>query len=49
MQLEARLRALDPPVIARIEDDHVVLDLRTVLPGQDDLLAAGLTTLAREP
>jgi L-seryl-tRNA(Ser) seleniumtransferase len=28
--LEERLRALDPPVIARIVDDRVVLDLRTV-------------------
>ena len=39
-QIEARLRTLDPPVIARIQDDRVVLDLRTVLPEQDDLLAA---------
>lgn len=38
--LEQRLRAMTPPVIARIEDDHVVLDLRTVLPEQDELLAA---------
>jgi L-seryl-tRNA(Ser) seleniumtransferase len=36
--LEARLRAMDPPVIARIEQDRVVLDLRTVAPEQDDLL-----------
>ena len=37
--LEARLRGLTPPVIARIEDDRVVLDLRTVFPAQDsDLL-----------
>ena len=37
---ERWLRSLDPPVIARIEHDRVVLDLRTVLPGQDDTLAA---------
>ena len=37
---EAWLRTLDPPVIARIENDRVVLDLRTVLPAQDELLAA---------
>ena len=37
---EAWLRSLDPPVIARIEHDRVVLDLRTVLPGQQELLAA---------
>lgn len=32
------LRSLDPPVIARIEHDRVVLDLRTVAPGDDQLL-----------
>ena len=37
---ERWLRSLDPPVIARIEHDHVVLDLRTVLPDQDDALTA---------
>ncbi len=34
--LEARLRAGDPPIIARIEADHVVLDPRTILPGQEE-------------
>ena len=38
-QIEERLRSSDPPVIARIQDDHVVLDLRTVLPEQDKILA----------
>ena len=37
--LERHLRSLDPPVIARIEHDRVVLDLRTVLPYQDAILA----------
>jgi L-seryl-tRNA(Ser) seleniumtransferase len=41
--IEAGLRALDPPVITRIADDRVVLDLRTVLPEQDELLMALLT------
>jgi L-seryl-tRNA(Ser) seleniumtransferase len=36
--LEERLRQLTPPVIARIEQDLVVLDLRTVLPDQDSQL-----------
>ncbi|CAN5753702.1 L-seryl-tRNA(Sec) selenium transferase [soil metagenome] len=40
--LETRLRQLDPPVIARIQDDFVVLDLRTVLPSQDAPLLHGL-------
>jgi L-seryl-tRNA(Ser) seleniumtransferase len=29
-QIEQRLRSLDPPVVARIQDDRVVMDLRTV-------------------
>jgi L-seryl-tRNA(Ser) seleniumtransferase len=33
--LEDRLRRLTPPVVARIERDRVLLDLRTVLPSQD--------------
>jgi L-seryl-tRNA(Ser) seleniumtransferase len=45
--LEARLRRLDPPVIARIENDRVVLDLRTVLPEQDETLARALLGLSR--
>ena len=38
--LEERLRKLTPPVIARIERDRLVLDLRTVTPDQDRELAA---------
>jgi L-seryl-tRNA(Ser) seleniumtransferase len=36
--LLARLRRCDPPLIARIEEDRVVLDPRTVLPGEDEAL-----------
>jgi len=42
------LRALEPPVIARIENDRLLLDLRTVLPDEDDLLADGLSRLNPE-
>jgi L-seryl-tRNA(Ser) seleniumtransferase len=38
--LEERLRRLTPPVIARIERDRLVIDLRTVLPDQDAILGA---------
>lgn len=38
IEIEQRLRALDPPVIARIQDNRVVLDLRTVPPAGDALL-----------
>jgi L-seryl-tRNA(Ser) seleniumtransferase len=37
-----RRRRADPPVIARIIDDRVVLDLRSVLPEQDAQLAAAV-------
>jgi L-seryl-tRNA(Ser) seleniumtransferase len=37
--LAARLRAGDPPVIGRVEDGAVLLDLRTIDPGDDALLA----------
>ena len=33
--LAARLRQASPPIIARIEDDAVQFDMRTVLPGED--------------
>jgi len=36
--LERKLRACDPPVIARIENNQVVIDLRTVLPGEENEL-----------
>jgi L-seryl-tRNA(Ser) seleniumtransferase len=36
------LRAGDPPIIARIEDNHVVLDPRTILPGQEETVARGI-------
>ena len=43
--LEERLRGLTPPIIARIERDQVLLDLRTVLREQDETLAALLASL----
>jgi L-seryl-tRNA(Ser) seleniumtransferase len=38
----ARLRAADPPVIARVVDGRTVCDLRTVDPADDKLVAAAL-------
>jgi L-seryl-tRNA(Ser) seleniumtransferase len=45
----ARLRAGDPPVVARTERDRVVLDLRTVPPEQDTLVARALATALGSP
>jgi len=44
-ELAGRLRASDPPVIARVEQGRVLLDLRTVFVDQDPLIAAGLARI----
>ena len=44
--LEAKLRQLDPPIVARIEQDRVLLDLRTVFEDEDATLIHGLRTVA---
>jgi L-seryl-tRNA(Ser) seleniumtransferase len=41
----ARLRRSNPPVIARVEDGRVLLDLRTVFPDQETTLVASLAAL----
>jgi len=38
-RLEVRLRRGDPPVVARVNEGKLLLDLRTVLPEQDELLS----------
>jgi L-seryl-tRNA(Ser) seleniumtransferase len=40
--LLARLRRCDPPIVARIEEDRVVLDPRTVMPDEDFAVGQGL-------
>jgi L-seryl-tRNA(Ser) seleniumtransferase len=42
---EQQLRENQPPVIARIENDHLMIDLRTVFPEEEDELAAALARL----
>lgn len=44
-QIESRLRAGDPPVISRILEDEVVIDLRTVDPAEEAELSAALGSL----
>jgi L-seryl-tRNA(Ser) seleniumtransferase len=43
---QMKLRANDPPVIARIEEKRLLLDLRTVLPEEETELAAALQALS---
>jgi L-seryl-tRNA(Ser) seleniumtransferase len=45
--MAAHLRACDPPVIARVEEGRVLLDLRTVFPEQDELLARALYAIGK--
>ncbi|MFP3938931.1 MAG: hypothetical protein ACLF0P_01370, partial [Thermoanaerobaculia bacterium] len=40
--LLARLRTGEPPVVGYVRDDRVILDLRTVDPGDDDDLFAAV-------
>jgi L-seryl-tRNA(Ser) seleniumtransferase len=45
--LAARLRAVEPPIVARIEDERVLLDLRTVFPEQDAAIAQALLRISQ--
>ena len=44
--LDRLLRQADPPVVGRIEQERLLLDLRTVQPGEDAALAAALARIA---
>ncbi len=46
-ELAAALRAGEPPVVARVADGRLVLDLRTVLPGEQDELRDALLRVLR--
>ena len=45
----AELRAGSPPIIARVADDATVVDLRTVHPDDDEVVAAALDALDPAP
>jgi L-seryl-tRNA(Ser) seleniumtransferase len=40
--VESRLRSQDPPIILRVEEDRLLVDLRTVFPSQERTLIEGL-------
>ena len=46
-EISARLRTSDPPIVTRVEEGCVLLDLRTVFPEQDGAVIAGLRELAK--
>jgi L-seryl-tRNA(Ser) seleniumtransferase len=45
-ELSSSLRAAEPPIIARVEDGRVLLDLRTVFPEQDQAIVKALVEVA---
>jgi L-seryl-tRNA(Ser) seleniumtransferase len=44
--LERRLRGGDPPVVARIEDQRLLLDLRTVFPEEEPAMVKAILSAA---
>ena len=48
-ELAEHLRVSDPPVIARVEEGRVQLDLRTVFPEQDEVLSSILNRVQERP
>ena len=46
VESERTLRAGDPPIVARIENERLIFDLRTVFPDEEDALLAAVTGLA---
>jgi L-seryl-tRNA(Ser) seleniumtransferase len=46
-ELAAYLRSCEPPIVARVEEGRVLLDLRTVFPEQDEAVAQALLTVSK--
>ncbi len=46
--LARRLRLHEPPVAGRVEDDRVLLDLRSIAPEEDPIVAAALAAVSGE-
>ncbi len=48
-ELELHLRRFRTPILARIEDDRVLIDLRTVFPEQEELIVEALLEIGSGP
>ena len=48
-ELTRRLRAAEPPVIARLSDERLVLDPRTILPGDTKALLGAFRAALENP
>jgi L-seryl-tRNA(Ser) seleniumtransferase len=46
-ELAARLRGHNPPVVTRVEEGHVLIDLRTVFEQEEPELTQALIELGR--
>jgi L-seryl-tRNA(Ser) seleniumtransferase len=46
--LSNRLRRQSPPIITRIQDEGLLIDPRTVLPGQEPALLSGVMNAIRQ-
>jgi L-seryl-tRNA(Ser) seleniumtransferase len=46
-EVAARLRAANPPIMARVEEGLVLLDLRTVFPENDEMIVEALRALTK--
>jgi L-seryl-tRNA(Ser) seleniumtransferase len=44
-RLDRELRAASPPIVARVAEDRLVIDLRTVLTGEDGIVLQSLVRL----
>jgi len=44
-RLERALRASDPPIICRIKEDKLVFDMRTIQPGEEDLILQAISSI----
>ncbi len=46
-ELCTRLRQWETPIIARVEEGRVLLDLRTVEPAQEETIVAALESISK--